>query len=42
MAIPREKPINTLADVMARTDRAHFCGGVILTFSFVVVANSEN
>ena len=27
MAIPREKPINSLADVLERTDRAHFCAG---------------
>ena len=27
MAVPYEKPIETLEDVVQRTDRAHFCGG---------------
>ena len=27
MAVPYEKSIETLEDVVMRTDRAHFCGG---------------
>ena len=27
MAVPYEKPIETLVDVVQRTDRAHFCAG---------------
>ena len=27
MAVPYEKSIETLEDVVLRTDRAHFCGG---------------
>ena len=27
MAVPYEKSIETLEDVLLRTDRAHFCGG---------------
>ena len=30
MAVPYEKPIETLEDVVLRTDRAHFCGGEMM------------
>lgn len=32
MAVPYEKPIETLENVVQRTDRAHFCGGQIHLF----------
>ena len=35
MAVPYEKPIETLENVVQRTDRAHFCGGEIHFFKFL-------
>ena len=37
MAVPKEKPINSLEDIQGRTDRAHFCGGkkVLISISFM-------
>ena len=35
MAVPYEKPIDTLENVVQRTDRAHFCGGEIHFFKFL-------
>ena len=35
MAVPTEKPIDSLQDIIGRTDRAHFCGGKSNEFSSV-------